>query len=385
MSDAAAKPVRLAPPAQSSSAHSSDALPSEFTNLLARAMANQLNNIMMAVTSEAELELKKATPAARPGLEHILSNAARATSLIQKLLAFSRKRTLAPRPVRLNSFLTQTSGWIHQLCGEQMEVTLYFDPEVQRVKADQVDLERWLLGLALDPAATGSNILIATQSTILGAEQLAPGQDASPGRYVVLEVEVSRAKHAEEPECPHVPAEESSVAASTGIEAIAREAGGFVRVSEGPGSRRCFKVYFPALGAEEADERAPWSPKTTPSATILIVEDDDAVRKPAAEFLKMEGFKILQARTGPEALLVALRNRSALDLLITDVVMPQMTGHEVAAKLLEMHPDLKVLYMSGDTNQTLPGQIVEEARHTALLKPFSLNTLYERIREVLEK
>lgn len=117
--------------------------------------------------------------------------------------------------------------------------------------------------------------------------------------------------------------------------------------------------------------------------TILVVEDDDAVRLPAAEFLKMEGFKVLQARTGSEALNLVQQSRSSLDILIADIFMPKMSGHEVAAKLLEQHPDLKILYMSGDPSRSGSTGTLNLPQNATLRKPFRLNVLRDKIHDLL--
>ena len=172
------------------------------------------------------------------------------------------------------------------------------------------------------------------------------------------------------------------MAAASGI---AKEARGLVRVSSEPESGTSFKIYFPALEQDAPQAKAgSESLKILPIArTVLVVEDDDSVRIPTTEFLKMEGFKVLQARTGSEALHVVERNRSPLDLLITDIVMPGMTGPEVAEKLIEMHPDLKVLYMSGDVDKAASWNASAKSGHAALQKPFRLNMLNDKIHDLL--
>jgi CheY-like chemotaxis protein len=172
------------------------------------------------------------------------------------------------------------------------------------------------------------------------------------------------------------------LAAASGI---AKKSRGLVRVSSEPASGTTFKIYFPALGQDDSEAMAgSQALKILPIArTVLVVEDDDSVRIPTTEFLKMEGFKVLQARTGPEAIHVVQKNRSLLDLLITDVVMPGMTGPEVAEKLIEMHPDLKILYMSGDVDQGAAWSDSAKSGQAVLQKPFRLNVLNNKIHDLL--
>jgi two-component system cell cycle sensor histidine kinase/response regulator CckA len=165
---------------------------------------------------------------------------------------------------------------------------------------------------------------------------------------------------------------------------VVKQAGGFVRVKSEPGKGNSFTIHFPVLRQRSLDHSNRVRARSVPvaSRTLLVVEDDDAVRIPTSEFLKMEGFKVLQARTGDEAIHAAQQNRSPLDVLITDIVMPKMTGRQVAGRLLELHPNLKVLYMSGDTeaHALQPG---ESTAHAVLRKPFRLEALKERILELL--
>jgi DNA-binding NtrC family response regulator len=156
------------------------------------------------------------------------------------------------------------------------------------------------------------------------------------------------------------------------------------RFSIEPGVGSIFKLYFPASVREVMTEQDQTLPRNLAVArTILIVEDDDAVRIPAAEFLMMEGFKVLQARTGSEALNVVQQSRSSLDILVTDILMPKMNGHEVAAALLEHHPCLKVLYISGDPGRATSSGPANMPPNATLRKPFRLNTLRENIHDLL--
>jgi two-component system, cell cycle sensor histidine kinase and response regulator CckA len=363
----------------------------EVISDLAGAMANQFNNIMMAVSSYAELELKKASSQEKRSLEQVLSNAARATSLMQKLLAFSRKQVPSPQPLQLNRVLTEISNLLQLVVGEGIEVVLAIDPTVQNVKVDRVELEQLILSLAIDgrnAMTRGGKLTVSTEIAKLNSKFIGT-EDAEPGQFVVLSVAdsgtvIDQRKDSSKPDRRSSPDLRIGLALAA-ASGIAKEARGLVRVSSEPESGTSFKIYFPALeqdAPEAKDGRE--SLKILPVArTVLVVEDDDSVRIPTTEFLKMEGFKVLQARTGSEALHVVERNRSPLDLLITDIVMPGMGGPEVAAKLIEMHPDLKVLYMSGDVDKAASWSDSAKSRHAVLQKPFRLNMLNDKIHDLL--
>jgi CheY-like chemotaxis protein len=358
---------------------------------LAGAMANQFNNIMMAVSSYAELELKKASSQEKRSLEQVLSNAARATSLIQTLLAFSRRQVPSRQPLQLNRLVTEMCNLLQLVVGDGIEVALALDSAVQSVKADRVELEQLILSLAIDGRNAmncAGKITVSTEIVKLNNKFIGT-EDADPGKFVALSVIDTPAAIEPRKDSPKLDRKDNqdlriglALAAASGI---AKEARGLVRVSSEPESGTTFKIYFPALGQADSEVVASGqSLKTLPIArTVLVVDDDDSVRIPTTEFLKMEGFKVLQARTGPEAIHVVQRNRSLLDLLITDVVMPGMSGPEVAEKLVEMHPHLKVLYMSGDVDKAAPWNDPAKPGQAVLQKPFRLNVLNDKIHDLL--
>jgi len=363
----------------------------EVISDLAGAVANQFNNIMMAVSSYAELELKKASSQEKRSLEQVLSNSARATSLIQKLLAFSRRQVPSRQPLQLNRLVTEIGNLLQLVVGDGIEVVLAVDPAVQNIKADRVELEQLILSLAIDGRnamncagrLTVSTEIIKLNNKFIGTE------DADPGRFVALSVTdkgggIEPRKH--NPQLDRTSNQDLRISlALAAASGIAREARGLVRVSSEPASGTTFTVYFPALEHDDSEATTGGQTlKILPIArTVLVVEDDDSVRIPTTEFLKMEGFKVLQARTGSEAIHVVQKNRSLLDLLITDIVMPGMSGPEVAEKLIELHPGLKVLYMSGDVDKAAPWNDPAKAGQAVLEKPFRLNVLNDKIHDLL--
>jgi two-component system cell cycle sensor histidine kinase/response regulator CckA len=354
----------------------------ELIGELAQAMANQFNNIMMAVTSYAELELKKANGKERYGLEQVLTHAHRATSMIQKLLAFSRKHTPAPQSLSLNALITDASALLKELLGERAELTLRLDAAAE-IKADRVDVEQTLFALVIIArnamGATGK-LTISTSVAELDHEFIGSSEDVTPGKYVVLSVENNAVESGSSRGLDQTEKINLSLAAVRGI---VKDSRGLARFSIQPGAGNNFRLYFPASELKPAEEHGPSLPRNPAVArTILVVEDDDAVRVPAAEFLMMEGFKVLQARTGSEALNVVQQSRSSLDVLVTDIYMPKMSGHDVAAALLEQHPHLKILYISGDPGRQASGA-ADLPGNATLRKPFRLNILRDKIHDLL--
>lgn len=359
----------------------------ELIGELTQAIANDFNNIMMSITGHVELEMKKLPATERKGLEHILSNAARATALVQKLLTFSRKRTASPQPIHLNHLLVGISDLLTQLTAERAYVTFQLDPCDPVVAADPVEVEEAVLNLVInarDGMTSGGKIIITTRSVMLSDEMAA--EVGRPGQYVLLSIthvsgsSVGAASQA----VTLLDADARINLALSAVRGVVKSAGGLVRYSSEPGKGHSFNLYLPALAGDTVALLERNSPRSLPHArTILLVDDDDAVRIPAAEFLMIEGFKVLQAETGKEAIHVVAQSRSSLDVLVTDIVMPEMNGHELAQKLLELHPGLKVLYMSGDADRTRLTSAEGTSAKMTLRKPFRLDKLKDHIHELL--
>ena len=358
----------------------------ELVGQLAGAMANQFNNIMMSITSYAELELKKATPSQKRSLEQILNNSTRATTLIQKLLSFSRKHAPNQQRLELNTVVSDIGNLLQPLVGEEIVVEINLDSQVGAVNADQVELEQVVLSLAVqarDAMHRGGKLTVSTE--VVNLDEAFLGRDgAQPGTYFLLSVrDTATGQNAQGTRGKSDQDTRLNLALAV-VRGIVKESQGVIRVACQPGSGTNFKIYFPALAGKVDIPAANASTKNIPRMkTVLIVEDDDAVRTPAAELLKMEGFKVLQAREGAEALRIAEQNRSHLDLLVTDIVMAGMNGREVADKLLQIFPEMKVLFMSGDADKALLAQSGSGAHRAVLQKPFRLDKLNDKIRELI--
>lgn len=382
----AAPGTQLEPTAEPSRQDSSLLLAqkTELIGELAQAMANHFNNIMMAVTGYAELELKKVDTKDRRPLEQILARVTHATSLIQLLLDFSRKHNPSLQILELNAVVSEIGELLEEVLGDQVDVSLRLLADPSMVYADKIDVQQAilaLLGIARKSVAGCGRLTISTSLSAIDQEFIGTEERAEPGEYVVLCVESNPAAGA-------VPANDlnlDQLGSSIGaVRAIVNESRGLLRFSNEPRAKSKIQLYFPLSIGQAMEEPEPRLPRSPAMArTILVVEDDDAVRLPAAEFLKMEGFKVLQARTGGEALNLVQQSRSSLDILIADIFMPRMSGHEVAAKLQEQHPNLKVLYMSGDPGRSDSPGAGKIPQHATLRKPFRLNVLRDKIHDLL--
>lgn len=360
---------------------------------ITQAVANDFNNIMMAITGYAELELKKASAGDRRSLEHILSNAARATALVQKLLIVSRKHTPCCRPTDLNRVVSGMSDILAHLTAGKASISLDLNELATAVNADPSEIEEVILSLVIEcrDTITGQGTIVITTKLGNGEEKLSSqGEATFSERHVVLSIAGEHADNSQHGsgrrvDCSQRGMQSKSANSLAALQEILSAAGASLECAgdlDGPAS---FTIQFPALEhtiTSEQVERK--STRSVPLArTILIVDDDESVRIPAAEFLKMEGFKVLQANTGAEAINAALRSRSPLDVLVTDVVMPKMDGHVLAKKLLELNADLKVLYMSGDADLARMDELSDGSRMVTLRKPFRLDSLKDQIHELL--
>jgi two-component system cell cycle sensor histidine kinase/response regulator CckA len=360
----------------------------ELISELTRATANQFNNIMMAITSYAELEMKNASASQRRSLEQVMSGAGRATALVQKLLAISRKQISARQTIDLNNVLTDIRNLFEQLTGEGVSVVFELGPRLPLIDADPTEVEYAVLSLAINARnamTQGGTLTISTKLVDLNEESEGVGEVEQPGTYVMLSMDDTGQHRTEE--LSGSQEQDARVQLSlAAVRGIIKNAGGCVRFGSEPEKGSSFNIYFPALAQHTRHDLQRSAPRNIPLArTILVVDDDDAVRIPTSEFLKMEGFKVLQARTGEEAIHVVQQNRARIDVLITDIVMPKMSGRQVADKLSQLHSDLKILYMSGDADEDTFSHAGAHTENAVLRKPFRLETLKDRIHDLLSE
>jgi CheY-like chemotaxis protein len=355
----------------------------ELVHDLAGALGNQFNNIMMAITSYAELELKKATPSQQRSLEQILANTARATRLIQTFLAFTRKNAPDPGTIAFNPLVDRICQLLQPLLGEEVNVSLTLDPSVGTVAVDPTQIEQLILILgakARESFSRGGNFEVSTQ--LLYLEAGSGAEVKTSGQYAMLSLQFAPPADSIGESCLTLKQDISLAQTISEFRTMVSEQGGHIRVFRSPQETK-FRVYLPSTSIAISSNDARESNATHSASTILIVDDDDAVRNSAAEFLKMEGFKVLQARTGPEALRIVQDSRSHPDLLITDIVMAGMHGDKVAEELRKVHPGLKTLFMSGDSHEAAKVIKDADAQLHLLQKPFRLNKLNDKIHELL--
>jgi len=328
----------------------------------------------------------------RADVEAIEQAAQRAASLTQQLLAFGRKQVLQPRIVDLNSVVLDTNKMLSRLIGEHIEVVTALGSDLGDVQADPGQVEQVLVNLALnarDAMPDGGTLRITTAN--VDSEHV-PTDDAM-GPYVVLSVADSgcgmdtatRGRIFE----PFFTTKKST---GTGlglasVYGIVAQSGGFIDVTSAPEEGTTMAVYLPRVGRELADPDGPVAlpARATGGETILLVEDEDGVRAAARRILGAQGYTVLEAFDGAEALKVAEGHDATIDLLLTDVVMPRKTGPQLAAELLVLRPEVKVLYVSGHADEAIMPLALAGAGTAFVQKPFTHDGLAAAVRELLDR
>ncbi len=371
----------------------------ESIGRLAGGVAHDFNNILTAINGYADLmllELESHSPL-RSGLTEIRRAGERAADLTRQLLAFSRRQLLQPRVLALNSLITVNIKMLKRLLGEDIELVTLLDPNLGQVKADAGQMDQVILNLALngrDAMPQGGRLTLETRNVAFDEEYAQKHFSLRPGSYVMLSISDSGCgmdaeilTHIFEPFfTTKAPGKGTGLGLST-VYGIIQQSGGSIWVYSEPGRGTAFKIYLPRVEepvAEAEEKRAePESPRRG-SETVLVVEDDDIVRNLSCQVLRRYGYQVLEAATGQEALLAYERHPGTIHLLITDVVMPQMSGPELAARLLQLHPPIQVLYMSGYTDAVVRHGLLDAALFF-LQKPFAPSALVHKVRDILDQ
>ena len=371
----------------------------EAVGRLAGGVAHDFNNLLMVMRGYGELLLNQldANDPLRRNAEEIQKAAERATALTQQLLAFSRKQVLQPKVLDLNAVVTEVEKMLRRLIGEDIELATTLDPALGPVKADPGQIEQIILNLAVnarDAMPQGGRLTLKTANVTLDQAYVRQHLGATPGPYVLLAVsdtgvgmDAETRSHIFEPFFTTKGVGKGTGLGLSTVYGIVKQSGGTIWVESAPGRGTTFEIYLPLVEEGAASgELHPALPAPTPggSETILVVEDEMSVRKLAAEFLGSNGYRVLEAQDGGEALQVCEEHRAPIHLLMTDVVMPGMSGRELAVRLTGARPEMKVIYVSGYTDDAIVQHGVREEGTVFLQKPFSLDALARTVREALD-
>jgi PAS domain S-box-containing protein len=372
----------------------------EAVGRLAGGIAHDFNNLLMVISGYCEFLLEKIgpDPVLRGPAQEIANAAQRATSLTRQLLAFSRKQMLAPKIIDLNAVVTENLKMLTRLIGEDIDLVMVPASELGPVKADPGQIEQVILNLAVnarDAMPHGGKLTIETSNVSLDESYARYHAGVRPGEYVMLAIsdtgsgmDAETQSHIFEPFFSTKGTKGTGLGLST-VYGIVKQSGGYIWVYSEPGKGTTFKVYLPRiveLGEFVAAQPAEATPQTQkqPMETILIVEDETNLRRMARQFLENQGYTVLEAADGAAALQICVAHPGRIHLVLTDVIMPGMNGRELAQRILEQRPDARVIYMSGYTENAIGTNGTLEVGTTLLQKPFTLQALKQRVREVLD-
>ncbi len=372
----------------------------EAVGRLAGGVAHDFNNLLTVIKGYAQLSLLdlKENNSLLENIQEIQKATERATNLTRQLLAFSRRQILDPKVLDLNSLLRDTEKMLRRMIGEDIELVSRLSEGLGRVRIDPGQFEQVILNLAVnarDAMPSGGKFTIETANAQLGEGYALTHLGLSPGHYVRLSVSdtgVGMSREVQEKAFdPFFTTKEKGKGTGLGlstVHGIVTQSGGKIWVYSEPGHGTTFKIYFPIINGEldtlNVIKGADSSPRG--SETVLLVEDESSVRDLANRLLRQQGYRVLEAAHGEEALRLAQDSAGQkIHLLLTDVVLPQMSGKELADQLKTFRPDLKVLYMSGYTDFTVVHQGALTPGTHFLQKPFSLETLSQKVREALDK
>ena len=371
----------------------------EAVGRLAGGVAHDFNNILTAISGFGEFALAdldsrdRGDP--RADLEQVLAAAERGGALTRQLLAFSRQQVLQPRVLNLNAVVASLSPMLARLIGTDIRLQTSMAPHLSPVKADPSQMEQVLVNLvvnARDAMPNGGTVTIETADVELDASYASSHDGVRPGSYVMLAVtdsgigmDASTRARAFDPFFTTKPPGKGTGLGLSTVYGIVKQSGGSVEVYSEPARGTSVKVYLPRSD-ERADRHSPArGVPGTPNvhATILLVDDDPHVAAASRRGLERAGYVVLSASNGREALEVAERHRGRIDLLVTDLVMPEMGGRELARRLVEVRPDIHLLFTSGYTAEAMNQQAILEPGDAFLGKPYSPDGLLRRVHEIL--
>ena len=367
---------------------------------LAGGIAHDFNNLLTIITSYSELALDSVIPesSAHGRIQEILSAARRAADLTRQLLAFSRKQPQALRVAELNPVVTGIIKTLRRLIGEDIELVFAAGEELGRIRLDPVQIEQILMNLAAnsrDAMPQGGRCTIETSNVQLD-EEYADRKRAviPPGRYAVLSmtdtgsgIPADHLSHVFEPFYTTKPSGKGTGLGLATVYGIVKQNHGFVWVYSEPGMGTSIKIYLPCVqdqpvAVESPDKFA--GPAQRGTETVLLVEDEEALRRATVEFLRLRGYTVLEARDGVDALSVSKNHGATIHLTVTDVVMPHMSGGELAREMETLRPQTRMLFVSGYAGQTVLDHKVVDVENNFLQKPFTLKQLASKVRTVLD-
>jgi PAS domain S-box-containing protein len=368
----------------------------EAIGQLTAGIAHDFNNLIMAISGNAELmqiRLQPEDPLYKM-TDTILHSGSRAAELIRQLLIFSRKQMMAPQIVGLNAIITEMNQMLARIIGEDIEVKLNLKTDLWPVKVDPAQIEQVVANLvvnARDAMPDGGKLILETTNVILDRTYIAGHVEVQPGEYVLLTVSDTGIGMSQEIQErlfePFFTTKASGKGTGLGLATvygIVKQSGGHIWVYSEEGQGATFKVYLPRTTEVASPASRPPTKETEGGhETILVVEDDAVVRDVARDVLRMQGYTVLEAEDSQQALQVAAQHTGPIHLLLTDVIMPGMSGKALAGELSRRYPRLKVIFMSGYSDEVISHHKVLDPGVVFIQKPFSFMEMARKVREML--
>ncbi|HEX4113898.1 MAG TPA: PAS domain S-box protein [Stellaceae bacterium] len=365
---------------------------------LAGGVAHDFNNLLTAMIGFCDLLLVRFKPGdpSFADIMQIKQNANRAANLVRQLLAFSRQQTLQPTVLNLTEVLAELSNLLRRLIGEKIELQVVHGRDLGLVEVDQGQIEQVVINLAVnarDAMPNGGALTIRTANATIASPLRRGAEVMPPGQYVLIEVSDTGFGIPKENLTrifePFFSTKEVGTGTGLGLSTvygIVKQTGGFVFIDSEPGKGAQFSIYLPRKQGKAAAVRpvdnGDEAGDLTGTATVLLVEDEDPVRLFSARALRNKGYRVIEAKSGEGALEIVDRGAEQIDLIISDVVMPRMDGPEMAAKVREQHPDMKVIFISGYTEEAFRDRLTHDVHF--LPKPYNLKQLAAKVKQVLE-
>jgi nitrogen-specific signal transduction histidine kinase len=370
----------------------------ESVGRLAGGVAHDFNNMLSVILGHAELGLMKIAPydPLAADLKEISKTAERSADLTRQLLAFARKQTIMPKVIDLNDTVTNMLKMLQRLIGENIHLTWQPSPELCQVKMDPSQIDQILANLcvnARDAIEDTGRVSIETGACAIDANYCASNPEASPGEYVRLVVSDSGKGMNKETLTrifePFYTTKEMGKGTGLGLATVygaVKQNNGFINIYSEPGKGTTFSIYLPRETNTDTASRPHDAETAVPCGqeTILLVEDEAAILNIAAIMLEKQGYTVLRAGSPGRAMELARERHGAIHLLMTDVIMPEMNGRDLAKNILALHPGMKRLFMSGYTADVITHHgVLDEGVHF-IQKPFSQPNMAAKVREVLD-
>ncbi len=371
----------------------------EAVGRLAGGVAHDFNNLLTVIRGHCDL-LVDSTPPEDPhrhNVEQIQKAAGRAVSMTRQLLAFSRMQVLQPRILGLNAIVADMAKMLPRLIGEHIEYIFLPAADLANVKADPGQIEQVLLNLvvnARDAMPGGGTLTVRTQNVAMTDVEARKRPPMTPGRYVLLAVtdtghgmSAEIKSHIFEPFYTTKEAGKGTGLGLATVYGVVKQSGGYIWVESAPGKGATFEIYLPQAVETTAEKEAEAKPAPLPrgTETVLVVEDEAGVRELACEFLKLNGYTVLEASNGAEAIVVAKRHSGAIHVLVSDMIMPRMGGLELVEKMKTVRPLAKIVLMSGYSEYSAGTSSSSQSQPVMVQKPFTQGSLVAAVREALEK